>query len=241
LRTAVLKLDGSMTKVSESTARPIFTGADTKPEADKNDIIIVRDAIKATQTDITDAKKKAGELKKYPLSGYFGSYKDAKKLEKQVNDVADKSTSVLTNYTEVVNFIEKMDETQVKFEENSKKLNQLESLTDINKIVAALEDGAKAFTTLASDISTVTTPQDYKQYQTDIASVYTELAAGFSDLAKATKAYDLNAIEAASVKIDAAVAKGDKIDKEFQAKINQDSAFIKSVKALQSAADSLKI
>jgi hypothetical protein len=75
LRSAVTKLDGSMAKISDSTTRTVFTNVSGSTlESDKNDIVIIRQAITTAQADIKDAKAKAGDLKKYPLSGYFGAY-----------------------------------------------------------------------------------------------------------------------------------------------------------------------
>jgi Asp-tRNA(Asn)/Glu-tRNA(Gln) amidotransferase A subunit family amidase len=158
-----------------------------------------------------------------------------------VTDLADNSTAVISNYSEVVDFIEKIDQVGAKFEESTNKLSQLDSLTDVNKIVASIEDSAKTFTALGAEVRAVSVPQDFKQYQADVASLMDDMAAIFTDLAKATKAYDLKRINAASDKIDAVVTKADKVDKDVQLKVNQDSAFIKSVKALQVAADALKI
>jgi hypothetical protein len=239
LQTATANYALAMDKLSDSTMRPLFTNPDSTPKSDKNDLIIVSSAITDAKSAMNDLTTTSNTLTKLPFAGYFGSYRHAKQLKTDVSRIISSNTTTVNKYDELVMFMQEYNVIAVKLEETMTQLGTLESLTDINKLVEALNGLKQSFLDTASQLSAINAPAEFIKIKADTLTFFNDMANGVGQMATAALNLDLTAITDASKAIDSAIAKSTEIDKSVQAIIGQDTAFIKSIKALKDSTAAL--
>jgi hypothetical protein len=232
-------LHGSLVKVADGATRPIFTNPDSTTGSDKNDIVILKDSVADAEAKLKSFNEATRQLKSLPLSGFFGSYRDAKNAQHKANEAADKVRTELASYKELVNYLENMNKSESKFEEQTAALDDLENATDIETLTKNLKDGAAAIQTLARDAKNITVPADFKELHDKNIAIVDEFGVAMDELAKAIEGLDSDAINAAVEKVDAVMEKGDALEKDIQAKIGQDSKYMRELKGLPTLTDTL--
>lgn len=228
---ATAGLHDGLGKIAESSTRPIFTNPDSTTGSDKNDIVILKDSLKEAEDKLKAFDDTIKTLKPLPLSGFFGSYRDAKGKQAKAESVSSEVQKRLEEYRELVAYIERQNEAGIKFEQELEALDKLETSEDLAEISQAFKDGAAALRTLAQEAGN-NAPEAFQDLQDRLVAAVKEMAGVFDKMAVAINQLDADGISAAYDEIIAIAEKGKAIDEDFQARIGQDSKFIRNIKEM---------
>lgn len=239
IQAANQQLHSSLAKVAEGATRPIFTNPESTTGSDKNDIVIIKDSLADAEAKLRAFEESSKKLKSLPFSGYFGSYRQAKQIQQEATTRADKLTKQLASYKDLVSFLDNTNKSMTAFEEQTMSLDLLEAATDVEQISKSLKGSVEPLRTAAREIQNTAAPQDFTDIRDSLATLCNDMAGSMERLSKAFDASNWEDVDAAYAGLLVVMEKAEASSKDFQAKIGQDSKFMRDVKGLPAIASSL--